>query len=117
PGSNGLDLQRQLLKSERPIPVIFITGHGDIPMTVQAMKEGAVEFLTKPFRAQELLDAIQRGLEKDRVRRKKETALGDLRAPFETLTPREREIMIHVVRGRLGKQIASDLGISETTVK
>jgi FixJ family two-component response regulator len=84
---------------------------------VQAMKGGAIEFLTKPFREQDLLDAIQLGLEKDRSRRKEETALGDLRARFETLSPREREIMVHVVRGRLSKQIAADFGISETTVK
>jgi FixJ family two-component response regulator len=117
PGKSGLDFQRELAAANIQLPIIFITGHGDIPMTVQAMKEGAVEFLTKPFREQELLDAIQLGLEKDRVRRKKETALGDLRERFETLTPREREILIHVVRGRVGKQIAADLGISETTVK
>ena len=117
PGKSGLDFQRELAAANIQLPIIFISGHGDIPMTVQAMKEGAVEFLTKPFREQELLDAIQLGLEKDRVRRKKETALGDLRGRFETLTPREREILIHVVRGRVSKQIAADFGISETTVK
>jgi FixJ family two-component response regulator len=117
PGKSGLDFQRELAAANIQLPIIFITGHGDIPMTVQAMKEGAVEFLTKPFREQELLDAIELGLEKDRVRRKKETALGDLRERFETLTPREREILIHVVRGRVSKQIAADFGISETTVK
>jgi FixJ family two-component response regulator len=117
PGKSGLDFQLELAAANIQLPIIFISGHGDIPMTVQAMKEGAVEFLTKPFREQELLDAIQLGLEKDRVRRKKEKALGDLRERFETLTPREREILIHVVRGRVGKQIAADFGISETTVK
>ena len=117
PGKSGLDFQRELAAANIQLPIIFITGHGDIPMTVQAIKEGAVEFLTKPFREQELLDAIELGLEKDRVRRKKETALGDLRERFETLTPREREILIHVVRGRVSKQIAADFGISETTVK
>jgi FixJ family two-component response regulator len=117
PGKSGLDFQRELATANIHLPIIFITGHGDIPMTVQAMKGGAIDFLTKPFRDQDLLDAIQLGLEKDRSRRKKETALGDLRARFETLSPREREIMVHVVRGRLSKQIAADLDISETTVK
>jgi FixJ family two-component response regulator len=117
PGKSGLDFQRELGSANIHLPIIFITGHGDIPMTVQAMKGGAIEFLTKPFREQDLLDAIQLGLDKDRSRRKKETALGDLRARFETLSPREREIMVHVVRGRLSKQIAADFGISETTVK
>jgi FixJ family two-component response regulator len=117
PGKSGLDFQRELAIANTHLPIIFITGHGDIPMTVQAMKGGAIEFLTKPFREQDLLDAIQLGLEKDRSRRKEETALGDLRARFETLSPREREIMVHVVRGRLSKQIAADFGISETTVK
>jgi FixJ family two-component response regulator len=117
PGKSGLDFQRELATANIHLPIIFMTGHGDIPMTVQAMKGGAIEFLTKPFREQDLLDAIQLGLEKDRARRKKETALSDLRARFETLSPREREIMIHVARGRLSKQIAADFGISETTVK
>src|SRR3984885_13581456 len=117
PGGSGLDLQRELAAAHRGIPIIFITGHGDIPMTVQAMKGGAIEFLTKPFRAQDLLDAIRLGLERDRARRNNETALGDLRACFETLSPREREIMVQVVRGRLSKQIAADFGISESTVK
>jgi FixJ family two-component response regulator len=117
PGKSGLDFQRELATANIHLPIVFITGHGDIPMTVQAMKGGAIEFLTKPFREQDLLDAIQLGLERDRSRRKKETALGDLRARFETLTPREREIMAHVVRGRLSKQIAGEFGISETTVK
>jgi FixJ family two-component response regulator len=117
PGKSGLDFQRELATANIHLPIIFITGHGDIPMTVQAMKGGAIEFLTKPFREQDLLDAIQLGLEKDRSRRKEETALGDLRARFETLSPREREVMVRVVRGRLSKQIAADFGISETTVK
>src|SRR6202043_3321937 len=101
PGQSGLDLQRELAAGNRDLPIIFVTGHGDIPMTVQAMKGGAIEFLTKPFRDQDLLDAIQLGLARDRSRRKNETALGDLRARFETLSPREREIMVQVVRGRL----------------
>jgi FixJ family two-component response regulator len=117
PGKSGLDFQRELATSNVHLPIVFITGHGDIPMTVHAMKGGAIEFLTNPFREQDLLDAIQLGLERDRSRRKNETALGDLRARFETLSPREREIMVHVVRGRLSKQIAGDFGISETTVK
>ena len=117
PGKSGLDFQRELAAANIHLPIVFITGHGDIPMTVQAMKGGAIEFLTKPFREQELLDAIQLGLERDRFRRKNETVLGDLRARFESLSPREREIMLQVVRGRLSKQIAGDFGISETTVK
>jgi FixJ family two-component response regulator len=117
PGKSGLDFQRELATANIHLPIVFITGHGDIPMTVEAMKGGAIGFLTKPFREQDLLDAIQLGLERDRFRRKKETTLGDLRARFETLTPREREIMAHVVRGRLSKQIAGEFGISETTVK
>ena len=117
PGKSGLDFQRELATANIHLPIVFITGHGDIPMTVQAMKGGAIEFLTKPFRDQDLLDAIQLGLERDRFRRKNETVLGDLRARFETLSPREREIMLQVVRGRLSKQIAGDFGISETTVK
>jgi len=117
PGKSGLDFQRELATANTHLPIIFITGHGDIPMTVQAMKGGAIEFLTKPFREQDLLDAIQLGLERDSSWCKNETALGDLRARFETLSPREREIMIHVVRGRLNKQIAADFGNSETTVK
>jgi FixJ family two-component response regulator len=117
PGKSGLDFQRELASANIHLPIIFITGYGDIPMTVQAMKGGAIEFLTKPFREQDLPDAIQLGLERDRSRRKNETALGDLRARFETPSPREREIMVQVVRGRLSKQIAGDFDISETTVK
>ena len=99
------------------MPVIFITGHGDIPMTVRAMKAGAVEFLAKPFRDQELLDAVQLGLERDRTRRQSESALSDLRARLATLTPREQEIMAMVTAGLMNKQIAGDLGVSEVTIK
>src|SRR6266436_4548227 len=117
PGGSGLDFQRELAAANKELPIIFITGHGDIPMSVQAMKGGAIEFLTKPVRDQELLDAIQCGLTRDRVRRENESALADLRKRFATLSPREREIMIHVARGRLSKQIAGDIGIAEATVK
>jgi FixJ family two-component response regulator len=117
PGQSGLDLQRELAATNRELPIIFITGHGDIPMTVQAMKGGAIEFLTKPFRDQHLLDAIQLGLSCDRVRRENEKALASLRERFSSLTPRERDIMIQVARGRLSKQIAGDIGITEATVK
>jgi FixJ family two-component response regulator len=99
------------------LPIVFITGHGDIPMTVQAMKAGAIEFLTKPFRDQELLDAVNDGLARDRARREDEQALSTLRARFEDLTPRERAILTQVVEGRLNKQIAGEMGITETTVK
>jgi FixJ family two-component response regulator len=117
PGQSGLDLQRELAAANRKLPIIFITGHGDIPMSVQAMKGGAIEFLTKPFRDQELLDAIQLGLSRDRVRRENEKALAALRECFESLSPREREIMVQVTHGRLSKQIAGDIGIAEATVK
>jgi FixJ family two-component response regulator len=117
PGQSGLDLQRELAVANRELPIIFITGHGDIPMSVQAMKGGAIEFLTKPFRDQELLDAIQLGLSRDRVRRENEKALAALRECFESLSPREREIMVQVTHGRLSKQIAGDIGIAEATVK
>jgi FixJ family two-component response regulator len=117
PGQSGLDFQRELSAARRQLPIIFITGHGDIPMSVRAMKGGAIEFLTKPFRDQDLLDAIQVGLMKDRAWIENEKALADLRVLFETLTHREREIMAKVVTGRLNKQIAGDLGISEITVK
>src|SRR6202521_3702401 len=117
PGQSGLDLQRELAAANRELPIIFITGHGDIPMSVQAMKGGAIEFLTKPFRDQELLDAIQLGLARDRAWLENEKAIAVLRARFETLTPREREVMALVATGRLNKQIASDIGISEITVK
>jgi FixJ family two-component response regulator len=117
PGGSGLDLQRELAAAHRGIPIIFITGHGDIPMTVQAMKGGAIEFLTKPFRDQDLLDAIQLGLALDRTRRDDEEVLIALKERFRLLSPREREIMIQVAHGRLSKQIAGDLGIAEATVK
>ncbi|MDL2406853.1 response regulator [Rhizobium calliandrae] len=117
PGQSGLDLQRELATANREIPIIFITGHGDIPMSVQAMKRGAIEFLTKPFRDQDLLDAIQFGLSRDRGRRESEKDLADLRERFLSLSPREREIVIEVARGRLSKQIAYDIGIAEATVK
>ncbi|HYZ33872.1 MAG TPA: response regulator transcription factor [Crenalkalicoccus sp.] len=117
PGQSGLDLQRHLASAEVRIPIIFVTGHGDIPMSVQAMKGGAVEFLTKPFRDQDLLDAVQLALERDREWLGQERAMAGLRARFETLTAREREVMTLVVTGRLNKQIAADLGISEITVK
>ena len=117
PGQSGLDLQRELAAANRELPIIFITGHGDIPMSVQAMKGGAIEFLTKPFRDHELLDAIRLGLSRDRARRENEKALAALRERFASLSPREREIMIQVARGRLNKQIAGDIGIAEATVK
>jgi FixJ family two-component response regulator len=117
PGQSGLDLQRELAEANRELPIIFITGHGDIPMSVQAMKRGAIEFLTKPFRDQDLLEAIQVGLFRDRARRENEKDLVDLRERFGSLSPREREIMVQVARGRLSKQIAHDIGIAEATVK
>jgi FixJ family two-component response regulator len=117
PGRSGLEFQRDLLAANRDLPIIFITGHGDIPMSVQAMKGGAIEFLTKPFRDQDLLEAIQLGLARDRARRENEKALASLKERFRSLSPREREIMIEVARGRLSKQIAGDIGIAETTVK
>src|SRR6266568_766009 len=117
PGQSGLEFQRELAAANRQLPIIFITGHGDIPMSVRAMKGGAIEFLTKPFRDQELLDAIQLGLSRDRARIENESAWAALRERFGSLSPREREIMIQVARGRLSKQIAGDIGIAETTVK
>jgi len=117
PGLSGLDLQRELLRTEAPIPIIFITGHGDIPMSVRAMKEGAVEFLPKPFRDQDLLDAIQHGIEIDRVARQERTVVAALRRGYESLTKREREVMKLLVTGLLNKQIAAQLGSSEVTVK
>jgi FixJ family two-component response regulator len=117
PGRSGLDFQRELAASDIRVPIIFITGYGDIPMSVQAMKGGAIEFLTKPFRDQDLLDAIQQGLERDRAWLEDERATAALRARFDTLSPREREVMTLVVTGRLNKQIAGDIGISEITVK
>jgi FixJ family two-component response regulator len=117
PGTSGLEFQRELTAAGFEIPIIFITGHGDIPITVQAMKAGAVDFLTKPFREQELLDAIHKALERDRERRTQATDIGKLRQKYEELTPREREVMTLVTRGLLNKQIAAELGTSETTVK
>jgi len=117
PGRSGLDFQRDLAAASVKPPIVFITGHGDIPMTVQAMKGGAIEFLTKPFRDQDLLDAVNVGLARDRVRRENEETLSALRARFEVLTPRERAILIPVAQGRLNKQIAGEMGITETTVK
>jgi FixJ family two-component response regulator len=117
PGQSGLEFQRELAAAGRELPIVFITGHGDIPMSVQAMKGGAIEFFTKPIRDQEFLDAIQFGLARDRVRRENEGALADLRMRFASLSPREREVMIQVARGRLSKQIAGDIGIAQATVK
>ena len=117
PGRSGLEFQRDLAAANRDLPIIFITGHADIPMTVQAMKGGAIEFLTKPFRDQDLLDAIEVGLARDRARRASEKGLAALRERFEGLSPREREIMVHVTQGRLCKQIAGDIGLAEGTVK
>jgi FixJ family two-component response regulator len=117
PGINGLDFQRQLGDAGVRIPIIFITGHGDIPMTVKAMKSGAVEFLTKPFRDQDLLDAIHQALDRDRVTRQQQSEIAELRRCYEVLTAREREVMVLVVSGMLNKQIASELGTSEITVK
>ena len=117
PGINGLDFQRQLADAGVHIPIIFITGHGDIPMTVRAMKSGAVEFLTKPFRDQDLLDGIYQALDRDRVTRQHESELAEVRKRYESLTAREREVMRLVVSGMLNKQIAFELGTSEITVK
>src|SRR5258706_6989816 len=117
PGVGGLDFQRELARSNIHLPIIFITGHGDIPMTVRAMKAGAVEFLTKPFRDQDLLDAIQLAIERDRARRQSDSVVRELRERLADLTAREREIMAHVVTGRLNKQIAGDPCVSEITVK
>ena len=117
PGVSGLDLQRELGDADIRIPIIFITGHGDIPMSVRAMKAGAVEFLTKPFRDQDLLDAISQALERDRAHRSQYSEMAELRRRFKVLTPREKEVMELVVSGLLNKQIAARLNISEITVK
>jgi len=117
PGLSGLDLQRQTSNPGMEIPIVFITGHGDIPMSVRAIKAGAVEFLAKPFREQDLLDAIQQALERDRTAREQRAALEELRSRFESLTPRERAVMTHVVAGLLNKQIGAELGTSEATIK
>jgi len=116
-GPNGLELQKRVAIERIDMPIIFITGHADVPTSVQAMKAGAVEFLTKPFRDQDLLDAIQLGLAHDRARRENDKDLVSLRRRFASLSPREREIVIQVARGRLSKQIAHDIGIAEATVK
>jgi FixJ family two-component response regulator len=117
PGLGGLDLQRKLASSSDHPPIVFITGHGDVPMCVQAMKDGAIEFLTKPFRDQELLDAINLGIERDCARRREAGAIAELKDRLGSLTARERQIMAHVVTGRMNKQIAGDLDVSEITVK
>ena len=117
PDASGLDVQRELAAADIRVPIIFITAHGDIHMSVQAMKGGAIEFLTKPFREQELLDAVQVGLARDAAKRDDEQHLSTLKERFASLTPREREIMHHVAQGRLNKQIAFDMSISEITVK
>ncbi len=117
PGRSGLELQRELAGSGEPIPIIFITGHGDIPMSVRAMKDGAVEFLTKPFRDQELLDAVQQALKMDRAAREQRAKAAELRHRYDLLTPREREVMQLVISGLLNKQIAGQLGASEVTIK
>ncbi len=117
PGLSGLDFQRQLIDAGIQLPIIFITGHGDIPMTVKAMKSGAVEFLTKPFRDQDLLDAIQQALERDHARRQQQSEVAQLRKRYDELTPREHDVMRLVVSGMLNKQIASELGTTEITVK
>jgi FixJ family two-component response regulator len=117
PGTNGLDFQRQLVAAGIRIPIIFITGYGDIPMSVKAMKSGAVEFLTKPFRDEDLLDAIHQALDRDRVTRAQQNELTELRRSYQSLTARERQVMGLVVSGMLNKQIAHELGTSEITVK
>ena len=117
PGLSGLDLQRELAGTDTALPIIFLTGHGDIPMSVRAMKAGAVEFLTKPFREQDLLDAIRQAIERDRVARQERQELAALRGRYTSLTARERDVMARVVAGLLNKQIAADFGTSEATVK
>jgi FixJ family two-component response regulator len=117
PGLSGLDLQRELINTDPPIQIVFITAHGDIPMTVQALKAGAVDFLTKPFRDQPLLDAVQQAIDRDRAGRHRRADLAELRRRYQSLTPREREVMPLVVTGLLNKQIAAELGTSEATVK
>jgi FixJ family two-component response regulator len=117
PGLSGLDLQKRMAEAEMDIPIVFITGHGDVPMTVRAMKAGAVEFLTKPFRDQDLLDAIQQALERGRRAREQRVEIEELRSRYRLLTPREREVMALVVAGLLNKQIAGKLGTSEASVK
>jgi len=117
PGPSGLDFQAELAKANMQIPIIFMTGHGDIPMTVKAMKAGAVDFLTKPFRDQDMLDAVAVAIERDRTRRKEEKIVAELRSVFETLTPRERDVLALVASGLMNKQVAGLIGLSEITVK
>ena len=117
PGVSGLDFQAELAKANIHIPIVFITGHGDIPMTVRAMKAGAVEFLTKPFRDQDLLDSVQIALERDRTRRAHDKEINEVRAHFDALTPREQQVIAFVTAGLMNKQIAAELGVSEITVK
>jgi FixJ family two-component response regulator len=117
PGLSGLDLQEELAKANIRIPIVFMTGHGDIPMTVRAMKAGAVDFLTKPFRDQDLLDAVTKALDHDQKRRRQEDDIADLRIRFESLTPRERQVMSFVTAGLMNKQTAAEVGLSEITVK
>ena len=117
PGPSGLDFQAELAKTNIQIPIIFMTGHGDIPMTVKAMKAGAVDFLTKPFRDQDMLDAVAIAIERDRTRRKDEKIVAELRAVFETLTARERDVLALVASGLMNKQIAAEIGLAEITVK
>ena len=117
PGLSGLDLQRELVNSNATLPIIFLTGHGDIPMSVQAMKAGAIEFLTKPFRGQDLLDAIRHAIDRDRVVRTERHELAELRRRYDSLTPRERDVMAGVVAGLLNKQISAEFGTTEATVK
>ncbi|MES0059562.1 response regulator [Mesorhizobium sp. M0025] len=117
PGQSGLEFQRELIAANRQLPIIFMTAHADVTMSVQAMKGGALEFLTKPFRDQDLLDAVEAGLARDRAHKDRDKMLRALRERFDSLSSREREILVEVVAGRLNKQIASDLGISESTVK
>ena len=117
PGLSGLDIQSELAKADIHIPIIFMTGHGDIPMSVRAMKAGAVDFLTKPFRDQDMLDAVVAAIERDRRRREQARAVSELRALFESLSPREREVMALVTTGLMNKQVAAEVGLSEITVK
>jgi FixJ family two-component response regulator len=117
PGLSGFDLQRELVRAQRQIPIIFVTAHGDIPMAVQAMKEGAIDFLAKPFRDQDLLDAIRKALERDAAARVRRAEVGEIRGKVAQLTARQRQIMARVVAGRLNKQTAAELGLSENTIK
>jgi len=117
PGLSGLDLQRELANTNAPLPIIFLTGHADIPMSAQAMKAGAIEFLTKPFRGQDLLDAIRQAIDRDRAARSERQELAELRRRYDTLTPRERDVMAGVVAGLLNKQVAAEFGTTEATVK